>query len=38
MQIGPIITINDTENYKWEDFEERILKVLKTLINILSKS
>lgn len=35
MQIGPgIITINDTENYKWEDFEERILKVVSTFIDI----
>lgn len=32
IQIGPgIITLNDTEGYVWENFEERIIYVLNTL-------
>ena len=32
IQIGPgIITLNDTERYVWEDFEERISKVVDNL-------
>ncbi len=32
IQIGPgIITLNDTEGYVWEDFEERISKVVDNL-------
>jgi len=35
VQIGPgIITVNDTQNYKWEDFEKKILNVLRILIDI----
>ncbi len=38
VQIGPgILTINDTANYKWEDFENRILKVLKAFCDVYSK-
>lgn len=35
VQIGPgILSINDTINYKWNDFEKRILNVLDILMNI----
>lgn len=35
VQIGPgIITVNDTENYKWEDFEKRIIEVVNILLDI----
>jgi uncharacterized protein (TIGR04255 family) len=35
IQIGPgIITLNDTENYTWEDFENRISKILDTLFEV----
>lgn len=35
VQIGPgIITVNDTKNYTWEEFERRILEVLEILIDI----
>jgi len=32
IQIGPgIITVNDTENYDWEDFKDRIKKIINVL-------
>ncbi len=38
MQIGPgIITVNDTENYTWEDFEKRITRVVSTLFDTHSR-
>jgi uncharacterized protein (TIGR04255 family) len=34
IQIGPgIITLNDTANYIWEDFEKRIAKIVDTLFH-----
>jgi len=36
-QIGPgILTLNDTENYNWEDFKLRIQKLLKVLEKVLN--
>lgn len=38
VQIGPgILTVNDTESYVWEDFEERIITVLGSLLDSFSK-
>ena len=35
VQIGPgIITVNDTEGYIWEDFERRIVKVVRDLFDV----
>ena len=35
IQIGQgILTVNDTENYIWEDFEKRISQAVKTLIEV----
>jgi uncharacterized protein (TIGR04255 family) len=39
IQIGPgIITVNDTEGYLWEDFEERILRAVNTLFEVYPES
>ncbi len=38
VQIGPgILTINDTENYVWEDFEKRVIHVVANLFNSYSQ-
>ena len=38
IQIGPgILTVNDTESYVWEDFQERIIYILKCLFESFSK-
>lgn len=38
VQVGPgILTVNDTELYVWEDFQERIIYVLKCLFESFSK-
>ena len=35
IQIGPgILTVNDTENYIWEDFEKRVLEAISVLIEL----
>lgn len=37
VQIGPgILTLNDTETYKWDDFESRIPYVLKAFFEVYS--
>lgn len=39
IQIGPgVITLNDTENYVWEDFEKRISLVLQSLFEAYPNS
>lgn len=39
VQIGPgIITVNDTEGYVWEDFEERILRAVSTIFEVYPES
>lgn len=38
VQIGPgILSVNDTESYVWEDFEKRIVHILKCLYTSFSK-
>lgn len=38
VQLGPgILTVNDTESYVWEDFQERIIYILKCLFESFSK-
>lgn len=35
IQIGPgIVTLNDTEDYTWDDFERRIFKVVDTIFGV----
>ena len=35
IQIGPgILTVNDTENYVWEDFEKKVLEAIDILIEL----
>lgn len=39
VQIGPgIITVNDTEGYVWEDFEERIVEAVNALFEVYPES
>ena len=39
VQLGPgIITINDTEGYVWEDFEERITQAISILFKVYPES
>jgi uncharacterized protein (TIGR04255 family) len=39
IQVGPgIITVNDTEGYIWEDFENRIIQSVSTLIQVYPDS
>lgn len=39
IQIGPgIITVNDTEGYVWEDFENRIVQAIKILFSVYPDS
>jgi uncharacterized protein (TIGR04255 family) len=39
IQVGPgIITVNDTEGYIWEDFENRIIQSVNTLIQVYPDS
>jgi len=35
VQIGPgVLTVNDTDNYKWSDFEKRVIKVVNSFFSV----
>lgn len=39
IQVGPgILTVNDTENYTWEDFRGRIIRVVKAFYDVYPNS